>query len=162
MANLNKVFLIGNLTRDPEVRYIPSGRAVADINLAVNRKYKTNTGEDREDTCFVGVVAWGRQAEIVGEYLKKGSAVFIEGSLRFEQWETNGEKRSRLRVVASRIQFLDRLKREPDNAPEKTSENRSESTPAASENRSESTPAASVDGPDIPEDVKSDPDDLPF
>lgn len=157
MANLNKVFLIGNLTRDPEVRYIPSGRAVADINLAINHKYKTSTGEDREDTCFVGVVAWGRQAETAGEYLKKGSSVFIEGALRFEQWETDGEKRSRLRVVASRIQFLDRPKRESPAEPDRIAE-----PEKTNENRDKSAPEVSADAPDTHEDVKSDTDDLPF
>jgi len=109
MAYLNKVFLVGNLTRDPEVRYIPSGKAVADLGIAVNRRYKSATGEEREDTCFVNVIVWGRQAELAGEYLKKGSSILVEGSLRMEQWESsNGEKRSRLVVTAERIQFLDR------------------------------------------------------
>ena len=77
MANLNKVFLIGNLTRDPELRYIPSGTAVASFGLATNRTYKTSSGEKKQETCFVRVVVWGRTAEICGEYLSKGSPVFV-------------------------------------------------------------------------------------
>ena len=111
MATMNRVFLAGNLTRDPEIRYSQTGKAVADLNLAVNRRYKTTSGELKEDTCFVNIVAWDRQAELAGEYLRKGSAILVEGSLRLDQWESNGEKRSRLRVVADRIQFLDRLKK---------------------------------------------------
>ena len=111
MAALNKVILAGNLTRDPEVRYTPGGTAVADLNLAINRTYVVQ-GEQREETCFVGVVAWGRQAELCGEYLAKGAPVLVEGSLQFDQWQTEGgEKRSRLRVKADRVQFLGRPKR---------------------------------------------------
>ncbi len=151
MANLNRVFLAGNLTRDPEVRYIPSGKAVADLQMAINRKYKTATGENKEDTCFVGVVVWGRQAETAGEYLKKGSGVLIEGSLRYDQWETNGEKRNRLRVTADRIQFLDRAKR---------SEAAAASVTSADPGHQEEAPA--VDQAEIPADSKTDADDLPF
>ncbi len=107
MANLNRVFLVGNLTRDPELRYIPSGDAVANLGLAVNRVYKTKEGEKKEDTCFVTVVVWRKQAEICGEYLSKGSPILVEGRLQSRNWETNeGEKRSTLEIVASRIQFL--------------------------------------------------------
>ena len=121
MANLNRVFLMGNLTRDPEVRYLPSGRAVADLHLAINRKFKVQSGETREETCFVGLVAWGRQAEVAGEYLKKGSGIFVEGRLRYEQWETNGEKHNRLRVSVDRIQFLDKLPIAASKAPQESS-----------------------------------------
>ena len=152
MASLNRVFLIGNLTRDPEIRYIPSGKAVADLNMAINRKYRTTSGEFKEETCYVNVVAWERQAETAGEYLKKGSAIMVEGSLRYEQWETNGEKKSRLRVNADRIQFLDRLKRpvEPNQASE---EGQRRDAPAAA-----SEPAA----PAAPGEGKGDDDNLPF
>ena len=150
MANLNRVFLAGNLTRDPEVRYIPSGKAVADLQMAINRKYKTATGENKEDTCFVGVVVWGRQAETAGEYLKKGSGVLIEGSLRYDQWETNGEKRNRLRVNADRIQFLDRAKRSEAGG----------DTVSADPGHREKAPA--VGEAEIPADSKTDADDLPF
>lgn len=156
MANLNRVFLIGNLTRDPEVRYIPSGKAVADLQMAINRRYKTATGEDREDTCFVGVVVWGRQAETSAEYLKKGSTVLIEGSLRYEQWETNGEKRNRIRVHADRVQFLDRLKRPATgDVPQETT------APAATDTSKASQPAPEPE-PVPPAEGKVDSDDLPF
>ena len=110
MASLNKVLLIGKLTRDPEVRYTPKGTAVADLVLAVSRSYKTETGETKEDVCFVNVVAWGRQAETAGEYLKKGSPIFVEGRLQYDTWEKNGEKRSSIKVTAERVQFLSRPK----------------------------------------------------
>jgi single-strand DNA-binding protein len=109
MANLNKVFLVGNLTRDPEVKYLPSGTAVADLGLAVNETYKNRDGETKESTVFVDVAVWARQAETCGEYLTKGSPVLIEGRLQLDQWETQqGEKRSKLRVRADRVQFLGR------------------------------------------------------
>lgn len=107
MANLNKVFLIGNLTRDPELRYVPSGTAVANFGLATNRTYNTSSGEKKQETCFVRVVAWGRIAEVCGEYLSKGSPVFIEGRLQYRSWDTSsGEKRSAVEVRAERVQFL--------------------------------------------------------
>ena len=107
MANLNKVFLIGNLTRDPELRYIPSGTAVASFGLATNRTYKSSSGEKKQETCFVRVVVWGRTAEICGEYLSKGSPVFVEGRLQYRAWDSpNGEKRNTLEVKAERIQFI--------------------------------------------------------
>jgi single-strand DNA-binding protein len=108
MANLNKVMLIGNLTRDPEVRYTPKGTAIAELGLAVNRNYTTESGEKREEVTFVDVELWGRQAEIAGEYLKKGRPVFIEGRLKLDSWEDKqtGQKKSKLRVVAEGMQFL--------------------------------------------------------
>jgi len=151
MANLNRVFLIGNLTRDPEVRYLSTGKPVADLQMAINRRYKTASGEAKEDTCYVGVVVWDRQAETAAEYLKKGSSIFVEGSLRYEQWESNGEKRNRLKVNADRIQFLDSRGRRtdsgdvPDEAPSR---------------REDPAPAAEPSGP--PADAKADSDDLPF
>jgi len=107
MANLNKVFLIGNLTRDPELRYIPSGSAVATFTVAVNRVFKLQTGEKKEQVSFIRVVVWGRRAEVCGEYLSKGSPVFVEGRLQSREWETQeGQKRSTIEVVADNIQFL--------------------------------------------------------
>lgn len=106
MANLNKVFLIGNLTRDPEVRYTASGKAVADIGLAVNRRYRTQSGAYEEDVCFVNVTVWDRAAETCGEYLRKGSPLLVEGRLKFDQWERDGQKFSKLTVVAERTQFI--------------------------------------------------------
>lgn len=123
MADLNRVILAGNLTRDPEVRYTSSGLAVADLGLALNDRYKNKSGEWVESTCFVDVVVWGRQAETTGEYLSKGSPVLIEGRLQLDQWETpQGEKRSKLRVRADRVQFLGGPRRtEPGDAPDRLS-----------------------------------------
>ncbi|MEI6891586.1 MAG: single-stranded DNA-binding protein [Pontiella sp.] len=107
MASYNRVLLMGNLTRNPEIRYTPSGTAVADLGLAVNENFKNKAGETVEQTCFVDVVVWGRQAETSAEYLQKGSSVFVEGRLQLDQWENQqGEKRSKLRVRADRVQFL--------------------------------------------------------
>jgi single-strand DNA-binding protein len=106
MASLNRVFLIGNLTKDPDVRYTPAGKAVGDLRMAVSRRYKTASGENKEETCFVSVVVWGRQAETCGEYLRKGSSAFIEGRLQYDEWEKDGQKHNRLRVVADRVQFM--------------------------------------------------------
>lgn len=110
MASLNKVFLIGNLTRDPELRYTAGGTAVADLNIAVNQKILSrSTNERRDEVVFVAVTVWGKQAEACGEYLFKGSSIFIEGRLQLDQWESkDGQKRNRLRVVAQRVQFIGR------------------------------------------------------
>jgi len=107
MAYLNKVLLIGNLTKDPELRYISNGTAVCDFRIAVNRVYTTNN-EKKEETCFIDINVWGRQAESVSKYLQKGSSAFIEGRLQLDQWEDRetGKARSRMRVVAERVQFL--------------------------------------------------------
>ncbi len=114
MANLNLVLLAGNLTKDPEVRYTPSGKAVADLGLAVNRTWvDRQTNEKKEEVCFVDIVTWGRQAETCGEYLHKGSPILVEGRLQLDKWETqSGEKRSKIRVRARRIQFLGRRREE--------------------------------------------------
>ena len=106
MASLNKVFLIGNLTRDPELRYTPNGKAVVNFGIAVNRRFTDSSGEKREETCFVRVVVFGKQAESCNQYLTKGRLVFVEGRLQYRSWETNGEKRSSLDVIAERVQFL--------------------------------------------------------
>ena len=110
MASLNKVMLIGNLTRDPEVRYTPKGSAVADLGIAVNRTYMTESNEKVQETTYVDVVVWSRLAEIAGQYLHKGSPVFIEGRLQMDTWEDkqSGQKRTKLRVVADNLQFLGR------------------------------------------------------
>jgi single-strand DNA-binding protein len=108
MASLNKVFLAGNLTRAPELRYTPGGTAVAQFGVAVNRKFKNREGQVQEEATFVDVEVWGRQAETASEYLAKGSPVLIEGRLKLDSWESKqtGEKRSKLRVVGERVQFL--------------------------------------------------------
>lgn len=111
MADLNRVFLVGRLTRNPEVRYTSGGQAVSDLGLATGRTYLTKTGEKKEEVCFVDIVVWGRQAETAGQYLTKGSPILVEGRLQMDSWETKeGEKRNRLKVSASRIQFLGRPK----------------------------------------------------
>ncbi len=109
MASYNKVMLMGNLTRDPEVRYTPKGSAVADLAIAVNRVYTADNGEKREEVTYVDVVLWARLAELAGQYLSKGRPVFIEGRLQMDSWEDKqtGQKRSRLRVVGEVMQFLD-------------------------------------------------------
>jgi single-strand DNA-binding protein len=108
MASFNKVILMGNLTRDPEVRYTPKGSAVTDIGMAVNRVYSTDNGEKREETTFVDVTLWGRTAEIAGEYLKKGRPVLIEGRLQLDSWDDkqSGQKRSKLKVIGESMQLL--------------------------------------------------------
>ena len=107
MASLNKVLLIGNLTKDPELRYTPNGVAVANLRLAVNRRYKDKNGEAKEETCFITVTAWDRQAEVCNQYLQKGRPVFVEGRLQSRAWETaDGQKRNTIDVRAERIQFL--------------------------------------------------------
>jgi single-strand DNA-binding protein len=110
MANYNKVILVGNLTRDPELRYTAGGQAVATVGLAVNRKFKTKEGESREDTTYVDCTAWARAAEIICEYKHKGDPILIEGRLHYHSWEDKetGGKRSKLDVVIDNFQFLNR------------------------------------------------------
>ena len=112
MANLNKVFLIGNLTNNPELRQTQSGASVASFGLAVNQRYRGEDSEQKEKVCFVDIVAWNKLAEAVASYLTKGKSVFVEGSLKQNKWEQDGQKRSKLEVVARNIQFLS----PPDNA----------------------------------------------
>ena len=108
MLELNKVLLIGNLTRDPEVRYLPSGTAVAEFDIGVNRRFKNREGELQKETLFMRISSFGRTAEFCGEYLKKGRRVYVEGRLRSDSWEAkDGTKRTRISVVAERIQFAD-------------------------------------------------------
>ncbi len=108
MASLNKVMLIGNLTRDPEVRYTPKGSAVCDIGLAVNRSYVTDNGEKVEEVTFVDITLWNKTAELAGKYLHKGRPVYIEGRLQMDTWEDRqtGQKRQRLKVIGDQMQFL--------------------------------------------------------
>jgi single-strand DNA-binding protein len=106
MASFNRVILVGNLTRDPELRYIPSGTAVTDVGLAINNRRKSQSGEWIEETTFVDVTLWGRTAEVASEYLSKGSSVLIEGRLKLDTWEKEGKKFSKLRVVGEVMQML--------------------------------------------------------
>ncbi len=106
MVSLNRVLLIGNLTKDPELRYTPSGTPVANLRLAVNSSFKSQSGERKEETCFVTVVVWSKQAEVCNQYLKKGRLIFIEGRLIYRSWEQEGKPRSTMEVRADRVQFL--------------------------------------------------------
>ena len=108
MAYLNKVFLIGNLTRDPELRVTPKGTAICQFGLAVNRQFKDESGQTRDETTFVDIEAWGKQGELVAKYLTKGSPAMVEGRLKFDQWEDKQtqQKRSKLKVVLENVQFL--------------------------------------------------------
>ena len=106
MASYNRVILVGNLTRDIDLRYTPGGTAVMDNALAVNDRRKTASGEWVEEATFVDVTFWGRTAEVASEYLSKGSPVLVEGRLKLDQWETDGQKRSKLRVICERMQML--------------------------------------------------------
>jgi len=152
MANYNKVLLMGNLTRDPEVRYTPKGTAVANLGLAINRTYLTETGESKDEVTYVEVEVWGRQAETAGQYLSKGRPVFIEGRLRLDQWDDkeSGQKRSRLKVVAERVQFL--------GAPKGTAEISEEAPPPARPPQRSARPAPPPEEPPPPEDE----DKIPF
>ena len=109
MPNYNKVILMGNLTRDPEVKYTSGGTAIAKLGMAINRRWRGQDGQTQEETTFVDVDAFGRQAETVGQYLKKGRPIMIEGRLKYDQWEDKqtGQKRSKLGVVLERFEFLD-------------------------------------------------------
>ncbi|HEY3757376.1 MAG TPA: single-stranded DNA-binding protein [Opitutaceae bacterium] len=108
MANLNKVFLIGNLTRDPELRVTPKGTSICQFGIAVNRQFKDESGATRDETTFVDIEAWGKQGELVSKYLTKGSPAMVEGRLKFDQWDDkqSGQKRSKLKVVLENVQFL--------------------------------------------------------
>lgn len=137
-ASLNRVFLIGNLTRDPELRYLPSGQAVTSFTIACNRAYTANTGEKKEEVSFIRVVVWARRAEVCNEYLKKGSPVFVEGRLQSRSWEAqDGTKRSSIEVVANNVQFLSRggargNQEEPIQLPQESMDEESASSPSAS------------------------------
>ena len=138
MPNLNKVLLMGNLTKDPELRYTSSGAPVANLRMAVNRVYQSKTGEKKEDVCFITVVVWQKQAEAAGEYLKKGDPLFVEGRLQSKSWETEDkQKRTTIEVVAERIQFLSRGKGGGE-------------APAAEDEGTAQAPAASGSEEDIP------------
>jgi single-strand DNA-binding protein len=147
MASFNKVILLGNLTRDPEVRYTPKGSAVCDLGIAVNRVYTTDSGEKREEVTYVDVVLWARLAEIAGEYLKKGRPVFIEGRLQMDSWDDKqtGQKRTKLRVVGDSMQLLGGRPGGGGAGGETTGDNRQTSAPPK---------------PQAP--AKSDEDEIPF
>ncbi len=149
MASFNKVILVGNLTRDPELRYTPKGTAIAKIGLAVNHKWKNEAGEMKEEVTFVDVEVWGRTAENVGQYMRKGSPILIEGRLKLETWDDKqtNQKRSKMVVVGETVQFLGSARSGGEGAPVERA-----ARPAASK----PTEAAETDGPPPEE------DDVPF
>lgn len=158
MASFNKVILVGNLTRDPEVRYTPKGSAVCDLALAVNRQYSLENGEKREEVTYVDVVLWARLAEIAGEYLKKGRPVLIEGRLQLDSWDDkqSGQKRSKLRVVGETMQLLgSRPGAASSGGEEEGMSSSAPSRPSASGRPS--APPARTSAPAEPDD-----DDIPF
>ena len=148
MASFNKVILIGNLTRDPELRYTPKGTAVARLGLAVNRQWKTDTGEAREEVTFIDIDAFGRQAEVIGQYCKKGRPIMIEGRLKYETWDDKqtNQKRSKLLVVLESFQFLGDGNRGGEGAPAAAPVAR---RPAATAE----APAPDSEGPPLDDDV---------
>ncbi|MBI4663188.1 MAG: single-stranded DNA-binding protein [Verrucomicrobia bacterium] len=149
MANYNKVILIGNLTRDPELRYTPKGMAIAKLSLAVNRNWRdANSGELKEEVTYVDIDAFGKQAETLGQYVKKGSPLMVEGRLRLDTWEDKqtNQKRSKLGVVLESFQFLDSLK------------NREAGATEAPRNR----PAPAATPPPEGEAAPPEEDDVPF
>ena len=161
MANLNKVMLIGNLTRDPELRYTPKGTAVADIGMAINRVRNDDQGQRQEETTFVDVTLWGRQAELAQQYLAKGRAVYIEGRLQMDTWEdkNTGQKRSKLKVVGENMQFIG----SPSgggggNAPRQSQP--PQQAPPPQDRPQAATPADQPTGPD--DDGGDGGDDIPF
>lgn len=147
LANLNRVFLIGRLTKDPEVRQTSNGTPVANFTIAINRRFRSPSGDIKEETTFVGIVAWQKLAELCRQYLAKGRAVLVEGKIQNRSWETeDGQKRSTLEVRADRIEFLERESR-----PEGSFVSESSESPAPTEPYAEPSP----------DNGKSD-DDLPF
>jgi len=135
MANLNKVLLIGNLTRDPELRYTPGGAAVVTLRMATNRRYKDKSGELKQEVCYLTVIAWNKQAEVCNQYLHKGSPLFVEGRLQSRSWDgADGKKRYATEIRAERIQFL--------GAPGQKSESTDEDQAVAPTEKSESAPLA--------------------
>lgn len=147
MANLNKVFLIGNLTRDPELRYTPNGTAVANLGLAVNRRFKDSSGELKEEVCFLTVTVWDKQAEACCQYLKKGRPVFVEGVLQSRFWETSdGQKRSAIDVRAERVQFLGNYGPKEKDAAEKAADMQ---TAEATQQQPQSQPHEAIKPEDV-------------
>ena len=154
MANFNRVILAGNLTRDPELRYTPKGVAIAKITLAINRTWKSETGEQKEEVTFVDVDAFGRQAEVVGQYMKKGRPFLVEGRLKLDQWEDKNthQKQSKLKVVLEGFSFID-SKGGDGGAPSEAPRARPASAPTA---------AAEAPTPAEPEASEPEQDDVPF
>lgn len=159
MASFNKVILLGNLTRDPEVRYTPKGTAVADLGIAVNRTYTAENGEKREEVTFVDVTFWGRTAENAGQYLKKGRPVFVEGRLQLDSWDDkqSGQKRSKLKVVGELLQFLGGARPDGGGGEHELEESRGGPSGGSSSGRPTAPPPKRSNAPSEPDD-----DDIPF
>lgn len=144
-ANINRVFIAGNLTRDPQVKFLANEKAVANFGIAINRKFKDAAGATKEEVTFVDVETWGRTAELAGQYLAKGRACFIEGRLKLDTWEDkDGKKQSKLRVVADSVQFLDSAKRDGASAP---AEGATQTGPQEPQRPSRPAPAPGDDEP---------------
>ncbi|MEO5917164.1 MAG: single-stranded DNA-binding protein [Luteolibacter sp.] len=160
MANLNKVMLIGNLTRDPELRHTPKGTAVAELGLAINRVWKDEQGQKQEETTFVDVTLWGRQAELAQQYLAKGRPVYIEGRLNLDTWDdkATGQKRSKLKVIGENLQFLSSGERGPGNGSSQGGGGYSQQSSSAPQQRSGPPQGASA----APVDDFQEDDDIPF
>lgn len=161
MASFNKVILAGNLTRDPELRYTPKGTAIARIGMAINRTWKTETGETKEEVTFVDVDAFGRQAEVISQYMRKGRPLLIEGRLKLDQWEDKNthQKQSKLRVVLDGFSFIDSRGGEGGSAEP------ARPRPASPASAAPTTPAAAANAPEHAEPESGPPapeDDVPF
>jgi len=161
MASFNKVILMGNLTRDPELRYTPKGQALARIGLAVSRTWRTETGEQREDVAFIDVESWGQQAETLGKYMKKGSPILIEGRLKMDQWDDKqtGQKRTKLVVVCENFRFVGPAAPRDPNAPPDQPAAAPARTRAAATAPAAAAPVAEPSEPDLP---PHEDDDVPF
>jgi single-strand DNA-binding protein len=161
MANLNKVMLIGNLTRDPELRHTPKGTAVSEISMAINRVWNNDQGQKQEETTFVEVTLWGRQAELAQQYLTKGRPVYIEGRLNLDTWDDKetGKKRSKLRVIGENMQFLS----SGTGAGGGGGGSSERSSQASSSSQRQSSPQGSPQGASAaPTDDYPEDDDIPF
>ena len=156
MASLNKVFLIGNLTRDPELRYTPTGTPICEFGMAVNRTYRTKDGEQRDDTCFVNVAMWGRRGEVISEYFSKGSPILIEGRLKFDTWESAEGRRSKLSVVAENFEFMGRAA--PGEVPAEAESDR----PRRPQRQQRTPPPAEEKKEDVQEGFDVSDDEIPF
>ena len=176
MADLNKVFLMGRLTFDPELRYTPGGMAVSDLRMATTRSWTGKDGEKKEETLFIDVTVWDRQAEMCCQYLKKGRSIHVEGALKADSWDdkTTGEKRIKIKVIADRVQFLDRREDGPGGGPSASQDeegsappSRRSAPPAAngatgtSRGSYNSSPGPAIRKPAVEPDPEAD-DDIPF
>jgi single-strand DNA-binding protein len=152
MANFNKVILAGNLTRDPEMRYTPKGTAVTKIGMAINRTWKSETGETKEEVTFVDVDAFGRTAEVIAQYMKKGRPILIEGRLKLDQWEDKNtkQKQSKLKVIMESFSFIDSNRGDGAGAPSEAPRSRPATAPAAAAPEAPEAEAAPPEEDDVP------------